>query len=158
MVADELVASRELDWRIAEQVMGCHIRQHRSSSGRMLYDLVIPDGVNQVDFVDADGAGKSCPAYSTDISAAIQVAEKMRLAVIPFVIYAGNGLEIDRVVWAAIQTFQSAEPSDVTGDGRDERAFVTCVDENVHQGDLAETAPLAICRAALRPIESHQAP
>lgn len=66
-------AGRELDAEIAEKVMGCHVKRHRSSSGIWLYDLVVPGGVNCIDFVEPDAPWSSCPRYSTDIAAAWQV-------------------------------------------------------------------------------------
>lgn len=74
-----LPAGRELDRLVAEKVMGCRVKRHRSrSSGRWLYDLVVPGGVNEIDFVEPDAPWKACPRYSTDIAAAWQVVETLK--------------------------------------------------------------------------------
>jgi hypothetical protein len=55
-------------------VLGCGIRIHDDG----LYDLVVPDGVDQIDFVEMDGAWAAMPLYSTDIAAAWTVFQDQR--------------------------------------------------------------------------------
>ena len=73
-----MTAGAEMDRLIAKKVMGCRIKRHRSKlSGRWLYDLVIPGGVNEIDFVDPEGPWGACPRYSTEIVTAWQVVNKL---------------------------------------------------------------------------------
>ena len=118
----KLPAGRELDRIVGERIIGCRIRHQRK---RDLYDLVIPGGVDQVDFCEPGGPWGAVPHYSTSIEAAWQVVEKLRTIRQHVQVHANNG-------WG-------------------------CSAWNVRKVDAvglvagtAETAPLAICRAALK--------
>ena len=62
-----------MDALVAEEVMGAYVRQ----SDEGLWDLVIPGGVNQVDFVSKEGIWGASPRFSTDIAAAYQMEERI---------------------------------------------------------------------------------
>jgi hypothetical protein len=80
MASETLKAGRELDVAIARDVMGCYVRSRPSKvPGRTLYDLVIPGGVNRIDFIDNEKAPwLAAPKYSTKIEDAFAVLERMR--------------------------------------------------------------------------------
>lgn len=75
-------------------------------------------------------AERHIPSYSTDIAVAWQIAEAMRLAAIPEEEWASGG-------WRAAQ-----EPFNAPG----------WYERDVNDWEWAETAPLAICRAALKAV------
>ena len=56
---------REIDIQVAK-LCGCRVVKQR---GRERYDLIIPGGVRQIDFVLPDGPWSACPKYSTDLNA-----------------------------------------------------------------------------------------
>ncbi len=106
---------RELDLLIAKKVMGCYVRRNFKGC----FDLVIPGGVNCIDFIEEEGAWFSVPHYSTNIAAAWEVVEKL-----------GNDF------------FELSRGGSGLSDGW---SALTA------EGDAwAETAPHAICLAALK--------
>jgi hypothetical protein len=158
---DELKAGRELDALIAEKVMGLRVVGRAKAETFECKDdyLIIAEGGDEPVFLsqgrcmcEDDEGLPGFPAseelhlfghlrycldvvlhYSTDIAAAWQVIEKIRL---------GNSMMIDvscgngRLGWRCyIRVFEKR------ADGHDREAFET-----------ANTAPLAICRAILRAI------
>jgi len=67
-----------MDWRemseherdvMVAKAMGCYVR--RNDKGR--FDLVIPHGINQIDFVAEDAPWRASPRYTTDHSAVAAV-------------------------------------------------------------------------------------
>lgn len=67
-------AGRELDIAVAELVIGCREkRKWKPNIGEWLYDLVIPGGVNRIDFVEPGACWSACPAYSTDPAASAEL-------------------------------------------------------------------------------------
>ena len=114
---------RELDKLVAQKVMGAFVRQNEKG----LYDLVIPGGVNQVDFVEADDALEASPPYSTDIAAAWEVVERLADGS-----HGGFdcGIDWDGGWWACFE-----EPGG-----------------NKYHVENQDTAPQAICLAALDTI------
>ena len=75
----------ELREAVAVDVMGVHVRKQRGARSH-LRDLVIPGGVNGIDFVQEEGEPEltvrdligGVPAYESSIEAAFAVVEKMR--------------------------------------------------------------------------------
>lgn len=129
---EQLPAGRELDALIAEKVMGrCPHRETRR--------YCIEDG-NSVDSgYECVACGKDvygserCPAFSTDMTAAWPLVEKLR----------ADGMEVDLL----------SEPGNVDGWA----VKTNRPDEEFCQIVTAPTAPLAICRAALATVESEAA-
>jgi len=111
-------AGRELDVKMAG-LMGCYAKQDFTGT----WDLIIPNGVNQINFVNKNDVWSGVPAYSTDISAAWPIAEKLRLFVLPW----------GEHEWCA------TPKRDAT------LAF--------REFSASATAPLAICLAALKVME-----
>ncbi len=125
MEASEVEAGPELDALVAEKVMGCRVVHCRDGT----YKLRVPGSYDRVDFVTAEGARSACPKYSTDIAAAWEVMEKMaKEGYKPCVGMNGH-------CWDATMRVDIA---------------TTTEDEWMS----ANTAPLAICRAALAAVES----
>jgi hypothetical protein len=110
---DQLVAERVMGWRREQGVEGIRMwrgpADERARQARAVYGV---------------------PRYSTDISAAWLVAEKVRLAVVP-------QLEGSELRWYATDIHRV-----VFGDA------VTMIEE-AEGGMLADSAPYAICLAAL---------
>lgn len=117
-------AGPNLDRIVAEKVMGCRVKKRRGAY-RYVYDLVVPGSFDRIDYVEPEGAWSACPKYSTEISAAWTVAEKLRMKV---------GFAGPSVGWKAVV----GEPDCLCG---------------LDNGALAKTAPLAICRAALESVK-----
>ncbi len=123
---DELAAGRDTDALIAEQVMG-----------RIIYRGPVPQNDLQIledggSWIGVPGFGlqpitETCPSYSTDIAAAFQVAEAMNT-------HFGMQLSLD--MWGGDPWW--AEFAD--------RSYIYGAQS------IAETAPLAICRAALKAL------
>jgi hypothetical protein len=121
-------AGREMDALIAEKVINLIICE--SPFKQPGYQGVI---LNGSPYYNADGHGhyRSVPFYSTDIAAAWEVVEelnKTRLTYVEFI-----DAKIPGTAWRVVLFDQ--------GEGK------TIV-------SLADTAPLAICRAALKATES----
>ena len=121
----KMEAGREMDVLIAENVMGYskmlaptsfRLNNYLVDAGELVY--VAPNGDTFATF--------DIPSYSSDISAAWEVVEKMRIAIVPLV---GGG-------WAA-------EPDS------DFDLELSWFERPVCDWATAPTAPLAICRAAL---------
>lgn len=124
-------AGRELDALIAERVMGYEVSRIRA--GALLVEVYAIERRDEAhpsfDVVMCNYYPVSVRRYSTDIAAAWEVVEKLN--------------ETER--WPTIQ-FGPSEDGDL-------RWWVTLV--NPADADVyAETAPLAICRAALKAVAS----
>lgn len=117
MNTDKMAAGPELDRLVAERVMGVRVRKQ---SGRNRYELVIPGGVNQVDFVDPEAPWSACPPYSTSIAHAWEVVERM----------APREMRMGRTEAGRYYVNFDHQPMNA----------------------VADTAPLAICRAALKAV------
>lgn len=121
----EMPAGRELDGLVAERVMGrCPHREQRR------YVHQSDTGFECVACGKDVYGRENCPAYSTSIEAAWQVVEKLK----------ADGW------WIAVEHEAPDDP---------ERAWGACLSPNPHLPvwEMAETAPLAICRAALMAVE-----
>lgn len=73
---DEILAEPagpRLNQWVAEYVMGCREEQN----GNGTYDLIVPGGVNQIDFCEPGACWSAAPGYSGEIAAAWQVVEKI---------------------------------------------------------------------------------
>jgi len=108
---NELEAGRELDALVAEKVMGWKKLNDTGLSWR-----------------SPDEGFSNLPYFSTDISAAWQVVEKMRET---------RWIEVHSTIdgeWAAFYT----------------PIGTTDMNQAIHEYAKASTAPLAICRAALK--------
>jgi hypothetical protein len=121
---EEMKSGRELDALIAEKVMGYpafakqvleQLGAHLLGEGEHEHCLVCGRGI--------DGTLECLPYYSTDIAAAWEVVEKLRLAIAPG----------DEGGWIAASSAYHLDA------GRAERA---------------DTAPHAICLAALKAAEN----
>lgn len=123
MNIDEMKAGREMDALVAEKVMGW--------KRFAVCDKLHPPYMEETRHTFAHGF----PDYSTDITAAWEVAEKMRVAVMP----------IDGGGWAA---------KDISIDATHgtELYIIPGSDEECYGWTKADTAPLAICRAALKAV------
>jgi hypothetical protein len=80
MTREEILAmgaGRELDVAVAERVACCRVRRHRHHRC-FLYDLVIPGGVDSIDWTSEAGAWSGTPNYSTSIADAWQVVELLK--------------------------------------------------------------------------------
>ena len=65
--------NRELAIKVATDIIGCYVKQNFTGT----WDLIIPGGVNQVDFVTRKGAWQGVPDYPGDIKAAFMVVNKL---------------------------------------------------------------------------------
>lgn len=135
MSTQELVAGRELDARIAKKVMGlpeCHKRfiKFTISGVQNSWDCPVhgPQGCIFPSYT---------PSYSTDIAAAWQVVEKL-LSTTP----QGGDIHIEKLGGAGWKVGCCFNQSEGGWDGWIE----------------AETAPLAICRAALAAMTGQPRP
>jgi hypothetical protein len=129
MSIDQLPAGREMDALVAEKVMGWI-----GIEGKHGHPL------EKGPFKDCDCPSHSyqrqeIPHYSSDIAAAWEVAEKLGLAIIPQ--SSKNGFR-----WLACDVKLISYKGD--------RIEVFPVDDTEYSCD---TAPLAICRAALKAVE-----
>jgi hypothetical protein len=113
---------RELDAIVAEQVFGCLI--DRNQVGPWQIHETQSNGIVVL---------KSIPPYSTDWAAAGEVAEKLRIALVP--------LEGGR--WAASQDEQS-----IMWMERGKPCY-SYFERNLDSWSIADTAPHAICLAAI---------
>ncbi len=112
-------AGRELDTVIAIKILGWKVIETDESNGDDNLWLS-KDGQNV--FADKFGEAMELPHYSTDISDAFPIADKLRLGLMP----SNSGK------WAAGQNKPATSPKDFS---------------------YAETAPHAICLAALSAID-----
>lgn len=126
MDVDKLKAGRALDRLIAEKVMGCHVTKRPKGT----FDLIVPGGVNSVDWVEEEGAWSGMPSYSTDISSAWEVVERI--------------LAIEKKKKTYLPVFLVEAAPDGCSAVLQVEMGCQIVIEN------ASTAPLAICRAALK--------
>ena len=130
MKIEKMQAGRELDALIAEKVMGW---EWRKTSLNDEQKVLVMGNYNPLDdstdFWWGDDVMKLVPYYSRDIAAAWQVVEKMR----------EEGLDIDITVRPKIEYGCRVAP-------RGE-----CNTDNV-VFLASTTAPLAICRAALKAV------
>ena len=130
MIPSDLPAGRELDALIAEKVMGLPPEQWRHDAPGcedIYYNVCNRCGLSQNSKSDAEFYQERCPEpapYSTDIAAAWLVVEKLRLAVVS----GDDPKDGSHGYWAGV-------PVPLGGNMEDWRG--------------ADTAPLAICRAAL---------
>lgn len=120
-------AGPRLNRWVAQYVMGCYERKYLGKFGHHLYDLVIPGDVSRIAYMSSEGCWLDCPKYSEDISEAWAVMDR---------IGARHG-------WAIIHTTHSKHGTGWFVVDNGEYDFVTL------SGAACETAPLAICRAAL---------
>ena len=127
--------SREMDALVAEKVMGFHLMRYINYPDR---EPVINPAMFPPDYTDEQ---IRIPNYSTDIAAAWLVVEKM-----------------SELGWYF--NIATTDPYDVTFsvDVRDER-HGTWDEDGQEDGWIthdvrANTAPLAICRAALKAVEN----
>lgn len=151
MLASELVAGRELDALVAERVMGWAVdREHKYGTYRC--GTFTRDDNTKVGFPPSDTERKrykSVPHYSTDISHAWQVVERLRT-----------------LGWLVrVQEMPDGFPyrDDMTGEPTF-TALALCLLYPVAQREagvrhvrehraMADSTPLAICRAALAAME-----
>lgn len=138
MTREEIMAlsGRELDAAVAEHVMGWRPRwveeppywmawEVELPNGDMLYGTIVPKAVPQPVWYD-DRDGVRCPRFSTDIAAAWEVAERLtefEIDDLDLTVEVGNVME-GWACWVYSGCEEVAEARE-------------------------ETAPLAICRAAL---------
>ncbi len=94
-------------------------------------------------WLDSEGALHSLPYYSTDIAAAWEVAEKMKLAVLPRTFDSYGRGESETGYWAGHLGYEDDIPGEANGD---DGAYV----ESRVWGAFGETAPHAIALAALK--------
>lgn len=125
-----LEAGRELDALVAEKVMGWRVVLRESDRPGVVY------------FDNGDGGGHLAPAYSTDIRAAWDVLEKMSGANNP------TGPHIDSVILNTPHG-PGQFPDDVPL-GKWSIEWFDGVETLM--GTDADTAPLAICLAALKAV------
>ncbi len=125
MNIDTMPAGRELDALIAEKVMDYNRHEWNALYGTQLTDYCLKCGItkgrSETIASDKDFCKHDPPHYSADIAAAWQVVEKLGLIV------GREILSIPNSKWIVLNTW-----ADI-----DIRA-------------VAETAPLAICRAGLK--------
>lgn len=146
MKVDEMPAGREMDALIAEKVMG-----HRPEYGCFVDDGHSDDCVTDIcDCVIAESLhkdGEKFPdkcqywrvvdpfPYSTDIAAAWEVVEKIKDTNMDSYKYGANSFELSRN--------RPMQPS---------RLYACRFNSNNNGYSYAETASLAICRAALKAV------
>jgi len=141
MKIDDMKAGRELDALVAEKVMGwigsvfkgptLRIGNRYLHEGDPIWTTPEGDLYHRARSIDGSYVGDDCPHYSTDIAAAWQVVEKVREK------YVIN-IEIDcENIWVELWQDSTDEPSN----------YKQVADE------YGDTAPLAICLAALKAIE-----
>jgi len=132
MNIDDMPAGREMDALIAEKVMGWHSDGEKypiycfvNPTNNPIYDQIY---VYKTKKDDDNGTPKACDSFSRNISAAWEVVEKMNTSDlgIELISMTGNTLWICHLY-------------------KRERGEVIC--------DTSGTAPLAICRAALKAVE-----
>ena len=124
---DAMPAGREMDALVAERVMGW---VHFTWKG---YSYFLPQ--NEIPGPDVQlmiYPGRPVPLYSTDIAAAWLVVDKMGLSLV----------RVDAARWLVGQ-YRESEYLDTE---------MGCIDGHFHYAGFAvsDTAPLAICRAALK--------
>lgn len=129
MSIDKLKAGHELDLMVAKEVMGCRVIKRDGGT----FDLIIPGGVNSIDWVEEAGAWSGCPKYSTEMAAAWSVVEHFKWNYI----YRSDK-DVDPTLKAG-QWEVSMKRDD--SEHKDRRYY-----------SIAATAPLAICQAALRAV------
>lgn len=115
-------AGRELNAEVAIKVMGYRLATEAEPYWNSLAVWIAPDGERW----------EGIPHYSTDIAAAWQVVEKLNLSV----------MRDDGGGWAAAVLYGVPYIEEDWGRG----GYIDC---GLHDGAYADTAPLAICRAAL---------
>lgn len=149
---DKLGPGPELDRLVGEKVMGCHVKKWKHPRGNFLYDLVIPGGVNSIDWVEEEGAWSGMPSYSTKISAAWEVLKALSQLRTP-----GHYKPAVRVQVYEHDGIVSVEVPPVKFSGFDDE---DCLRVQVmadalpdpYQHNLDVAACLAICRAALKAV------
>lgn len=140
----EEMTGLELREACAIEVMGVHVKKQRGARSH-LRDLVIPGGVNGIDYVQEDGEPdltvhdliEAVPAYESSIEAAFQVVEKMREK--GFVFFYLSTVPCGEVTRSKA-SFARATPL-----GRK---------SPVMYDEIAETVPLAIARASLKAVRA----
>ncbi len=120
-----------MDCMVAEKVMGCHTKKNHKG----LFDLVIPGGVNSVDWRRESMTWMGCPDYSTDIKAAWDVVEKIK-----HLKPDGERERFFEMGWTADGWWVGWGVSAGIGG----YSFYTSI--------IADTAPEAICLAALKSV------
>lgn len=127
---------------VATEVMGVHVIHYNKHDdpGRPCTTVVIPDGVNQIDFcgtLTLHKLRKAIPAYESTWEGAGQVVEKMRER--GFVFFYLSTVPCDEATRSKA-SFAKATPL-----GRK---------SPVMHDAIAETVPLAICRASLQAVRA----
>ena len=136
-MAKEMTAGRECDALVAEKVMGYTLSE-LSLPAYPKYKLF------DIESGEFSGYVKEVPHYSTDIAAAWEVVKRMP---IPFKLEKcwEKAYQIGPEGWSACWC------TDADCEGCNENSRCTNGDDA-----WAETAPLAICRAALKALENGQ--
>ena len=136
-MAKEMPAGREMDALIAEKIMGYTLSE-LSLPAYPKYKLF------DIESGEFSGYVKEVPHYSTDIAAAWEVVKRMP---IPFKLEKcwEKAYQIGPEGWSACWC------TDADCEGCNENSRCTNGDDA-----WAETAPLAICRAALKALENGQ--
>lgn len=116
-------AGADLDRIIARRWFGVRVVKQRH---RDCWDLVIPGGVNQIDWTTPDAPWSGCPHYSTDLGLAWKIFDK---------VYDKGGM-------GRIETLSR------DGVTREIHAVIS-LPNTAHHEAFADTPALAICRAAL---------
>jgi hypothetical protein len=157
MTRDEILnmpAGREMDALVAEKVMGWKdVIMGRDDYG----GEPVPREYNpRPEYQDEYVIFKHVLNYSTDIAAAWQVVEKVDLMIIPIAVYSSAAAWDEPKIlpiktwWAALRTF--SDPSiflPIEEYDKEWKGWVNLIDQSITLDMVAETAPLAICRAAL---------
>lgn len=150
----KLEAGPELDVLIGKMVMGCRVVKRREGT----FDLIVPGDVASVDWVEEVGAWSGMPKYSTNIASAQMIVHELRRRGFDFKMeqsgahhYQGsNGrFTVFNEKTKVSFTCHNAVCNKEKGPGVD---WHGAAGGNGHGAVLveADTAPLAICRAALK--------
>jgi len=152
-------AGREMDALVAEKVM--EWQRIRNWHGQPIADGWVGfwDGewIVWIERPLSDEEDQSKPWQpSTDIAAAWKVVEKVDLMIIPIAVYSSAAAWDEpkilpiKIWWAALRTF--SDPSiylPIEEYDKEWEGWVNLIDQSITLDMVAETAPLAICRAAL---------
>lgn len=143
---DTMKAGRELDALVAEKVMGHRVTEEPFDGGQGITGTSLFEHTEPGDY-------KALPHYSTDIAAAWDVAVKMDLGVAPVEVYIGEGEPGGprRTVYAAFVLGGALTISDDDLLDGNPRLWLGEIDG---PWTVADTAPLAICLAALKAVEA----
>ena len=122
-------------------------------------EIFLPVGNKETVIAIDEGRGgiRRIPNYSTDIVTALSVAEKLELTLVPIPVSKTEG-EWDcswdhkpvAIWWAVFQA--SSSPSvylPIEQYDKEWKGWVNSIDESITLDMVAETLPLAICRAVL---------